>query len=64
MTGTFLGHHQPETTARYSHATRQLVKTIAEHIIDSLLANVNVGSGKLTAIVIPTWGPKQRPNSH
>ena len=54
MIGTLLGHHQPETTARYSHPVRRLVKTVAEHIANSILADVNTASGKSTALAIPT----------
>ena len=38
--GKLLGHWQIQTTARYAHLARHSVKTAAEKIADSLLADI------------------------
>ena len=40
MIGRLLGHHKPQTTARYAHLARHSVKTVAERIADSLVADM------------------------
>ena len=38
--GRLLGHRQPQTTARYAHLARHSVKSTAEQVADSLLADI------------------------
>ena len=40
MIGRLLGHRQPQTTARYAHLAPQSVKSAAESVADSLLADI------------------------
>ena len=40
MIGRLLGHRQPQTTARYAHLASQSVKSAAENVASSLLADI------------------------
>ena len=40
MIGRLLGHRQPQTTARYAHLAPHSVKSAAESVADSLLADI------------------------
>ena len=40
MIGELLGHRKPQTAARYAHLARHSVKTVAERIADSLIADI------------------------
>ena len=40
MIGRLLGHRQPQTTARYAHLAPHSVKSTAENVADSLLADI------------------------
>ena len=40
MIGRLLGHRKLQTTARYAHLARHSVKTVANRIADSLVADM------------------------
>ena len=40
MIGRLIGHRQPQTTARYAHLAPHSVKSAAESVADSLLADI------------------------
>ena len=40
MIGRLLGHRRPQTTARYAHLSKHSVKSAAEQVADSLLADL------------------------
>ena len=40
MIGKLLGHNQVETTARYSHLSRESVREAAERIADSIAVDI------------------------
>ena len=46
MIGRLLGHRQHQTTARYAHLARHSVKTVADRIADSLVADMRAFTDK------------------
>ena len=58
MSGKLLGHRNVQTTARYAHLARNWVKAAAEHISDSMAADLDQPLGVSGAAFPP---PPQAP---